>query len=157
MKKLMILGVLAACGPASDGRVDAGVGSGSAPSNGAEDLTCQSYTMTTTNSDGSKTASTTKYALVDGVDPTSDYLIELCDLVQIINGAPPPACSAGTTCALSGTPPPTAAHVCGWYKGGSFSDDKLMVSCGTKYVSTSSTGVVTETVETSYSAVRIRR
>ncbi len=156
MKQLLILGVLAACGPASDGRVDAGAGPGSAPSNGAQDLTCQSYTTIQTNDDGSRSAMTQKYALVD-VDPTSDYLVEACDFVETINGAPSPACSTGATCTTAGTPPPTPAHVCTWFHGGTFNDDKLLVSCGFKSVSTGSNGAVTSTIETSYSAVRIRR
>ena len=179
--RIMTIGMalLVACGGMNSGSTDApsgsggggGGGGGDAHGSGAgvvDDAQCQTHTFTTTNADGSKTEQTTKFALLSGVDPTSDFVVEECDeaetftsgsgavTVFALSGLQDPTCPAGSTCTDSGTAFPAFTHSCQWFKVGQFLDNgQMTISCGSITKSFDKTGALTQTTDLSFSAIRV--
>lgn len=155
MNRLAILALsLAACTSAMDGGPDAGPGGTSTA--GFEVLTCKTYSYAS----GTPTNGTTtevSYALVDGVDPASGFVIEQCDAASTSNGVATGAggfCPAGDTC--TGATLPSYAHLCERSTAGTFIDGALYVQCGTKST-TMSGGAVTSSFSTQYATVQLHR
>jgi hypothetical protein len=172
----LTLCVIAACGgtgATSDGKAVDAVGT---PGDGAaidakpqavDDVQCQTHTVTTTNADGSTTIFDQKFGVVDGIDPASDYVLEICDesetvttpngtqVIPLTGGASDPACPAGATCVDSGAAFPTFQHACTWNHGATFVDAHLFVSCGQKNSSFDKTGVLIVSVDFSIGAIRV--
>lgn len=105
----------------------------------------------TTAADGSKSEVRTSYALVSGVTPTSDYLIETCDQVQ----TPAPAGCTPPMCVETGDPVPITK--CSWNHGnGSFTaDGKLVIFCSIASTNTNAAGTVTSSSDFRYGAIRV--
>ena len=162
MKRCAVLLLVVACGPGSNtttiGGGDAGSGSGGSGSGSVNEVTCQTHTRSVVAAYGSRTVTDTKFAIVDGVDPSSDFVIESCDLT--LNGTPlgtaaDPPCPSGSTCSSSGAPFVTGAHVCIWDKIGSFVDSHLVVSCGSTTTVFNSSGMMTSQTVEAYGAIRV--
>lgn len=148
--------MVAACNvesPSGSG-ADGGSGSGTADSGlTVEDVPCVSNTRVVTASNGTRTEVATHFALVDGISPTDELIVEACDLVQVPD---PMACASGSTCMSSGTPLPTG-RVCSINRGATFYGNQLYVFCGhTQAIYDAQNAVIAE-YEHRYTSIRIHR
>ena len=182
MTKAMLAVALIACGPTNSGGtpgddtgVDAHEGSGSGIGSGSgsshvpvvDAVSCtNTHTVTQTQTaGGTRTVTDTKFALVSGIDPNSDFTLEQCDIVETetVNGVtttiysqgPRDVCSPGNTCTASGTPYPPYTHACGFSKGGNFVDDKLFVTCGTHTTSYDASNAIQYVIDYTTGAIRL--
>jgi hypothetical protein len=166
-ERLCVLMVaLAACGQTSAGgddtagTVDAlgtgsGSGSGSASHPGVTDtITCQTHTRVfTPTTPGARFEVRTYFALVDGISPTDDYTVELCNYQRVPDQG---ACPTGYTCADSGTTLPDAASTCSWsHRVGSFVNGQLYITCGSGSTNYDANNNVMATSESRYQIVRV--
>lgn len=131
----------------------------------SEDIVCETHTQTTIASDGSKTVSDVRFALVD-VAPTDDYWIEYCDYTNTASDSgvtrlyvpTDPACPPGATCTNTGAALPTPTSACAWqHQNGTFLDGKLQILCGTDYRQYTTDGIVAFASSYTYSAIRLHR
>lgn len=130
----------------------------------AQTLTCQTHTRVENKADGTRTESDTLFALVDGIDPASDFLVETCEYVLLTGGMTfplykpfDPACPAGSTCTTSGTAYPSVTNACSWSRGGTFLDGKLYVYCGQQTRNYNASNALTSTSGTTIGVIRLHR
>lgn len=188
MRAIWIVGaVVIACGstPLPSGSVDAPRGSnlgsntgsdqgsnGGSGTNVVDDVTCQTHTSTMTGSDGSRSVTDTRFAVIDTIAPGDDFAVEQCDgdetftyygsngsvtssTTIYINKPSPPTCPANYTCSDSGAPYPTVTHGCSWNKYGTFWDGKLSITCGSTQKNYNPQGVLVYTFDYNYGTIRI--
>jgi len=107
----------------------------------------------------------TRFALIPGIDPTSDFTVEVCDYSYVVTasgvttsyatGAMDPPCPVGSTCTVSNTAFPTFTHQCAFSKGGQFVDAQLFITCGTHYTGYDASNVVTLVYDYGYGTTRV--
>lgn len=163
MKKLVVaVAIAAGCGASGDtpsgddvGSVDArgsGSGSGSGSATTTE-LTCTDFKRVDTAADGSRSEAVYKWAILDDVDPTSEYVATIC-YRPAQDPYNTPACPTGHTCTGAIVP---GANTCFVQHLGVTRDGKLMISCGVVLTSYNASGGVVSTTDTTVLSVKITR
>jgi len=174
MRSMFLAGmVLVGCGSTSvpNGPLDALAGTNMGSNAGSnastvDDVQCQPHTRTIVNADGTKTVSTSQFALVDSVKPGDTFWIERCDYAftsTTMSGSTTNTvyvpydqpCPSGATCTNSDMPFPTAVHGCDWSNEGQFLDGKLYIVCGSIQNSYTAQGQLGGTFTSSYSSIKI--